>query len=80
MTERASGWLKFLMMLAPFALAFLVGWGSLNAKVTMIRETQLNVLETKADKATVNAQYSEILRRLDRLTDQMDRHIERTGR
>ena len=72
MTDRANGWLKLFALLVPFAVAFLVGWGALNAKVENVRETQA----LKADKATVDVQYSAILRELRAISGRLD-HIER---
>ena len=69
MTERANGWLKFFAALVPFAVAFLVGWGALNAKVTTLNAVQ----ETKADKATVEVQYDAILRELRGVNERLGR-------
>lgn len=61
MTERANGWLKFFAALVPFAAAFLVGWGALNAKVSTLSER----VDGKASKETVNVQYEAILRAVE---------------
>ena len=69
MTERANGWLKFFLAMLPFAVAFLVGWGALNAKVETVREIQRN----KAERATVDVQYGAILRELQTISGRLDR-------
>lgn len=69
MTEKANGWVKFLLALLPVLVAFLVGWGALNAKVGTLSE-RVNV---KADKAVVDVQYDAILRELRTMNQRLDR-------
>jgi len=73
MTEKASAWLKTALMVAAIAIPFLVGWGALDARIGDVKAVQLRVLVEKADKATVDVQYSAILRELVLLNQRLDR-------
>jgi len=66
-------------MVAELAVAVPIGLTGLVAVVLMRGElTSLGKqVEKKADTTTVEANQSAIIARLDRLSDQMERHIER---
>ena len=73
MTEKVNGWLKTALMVAAIAVPFLIGWGALDNRVNEVKATQIRVLAEKADKATVDVQYSAILRELVLLNQRLDR-------
>ena len=55
-------------------LGFAVTWGAMQAKVVGFERA----LERKADAAVVEAYQRAIISRLDRLSDQMERHLEQS--
>ena len=55
-------------------LGFAVTWGVMQAKVVGFERA----LERKADAAVVEAYQRAIISRLDRLSDQMERHLEQS--
>lgn len=62
-------WLKLFGAFAvPFAL-WLVGYGALTEQVRDVRTE----VDRRAPQAVVDAQYQEILRRLDRIERQLDK-------
>lgn len=60
--------------LALAAIPALVGYGDLRARATQLSKD----VDTKASKEVVNTQYDEILRRLDRIENRVNR-VHREG-
>ena len=73
MTERARNILLSAGLPLLFGLLTLaVTWGVTQSRVSAVEQA----LPKKADNAVVNLQYQNIIERLDRLSNQMERHIE----
>lgn len=66
--ENTNGWKKPLLVLLPFAIAGLVGWGVLKSDVAHLHDD----VEAKATRETVQAQYDAIVQRLDRIERKID--------
>lgn len=65
---RLNGWLKIIAVLIPMTVGAILGWGSLKSDVRHLGRE----IERKAERAVVDQQYGEILRRLDRIERQLE--------
>ena len=78
MPPTLNGWLKILALVVPLALAGLVAAVVMRAELTSVQRE----LDTKAERSVVETNQRNIIARLDRLSDQVERLTERpvTGR
>ena len=78
MPATLNGWLKILALVVPLALAGLVAGVVMRAELTSVQRE----LDTKAERSVVETNQRNIIARLDRLFDQVERLTERpvTGR
>jgi len=76
MTTRQSEWARLLVPVLVYAFGFAVLWGSSQSRLASVEKE----IGLKADAAVVDANQRAIISRLDRLTDQMERHFEQSLR
>jgi hypothetical protein len=73
--EKPNSWPKVLIPILVYVLGFAVLWGSSQARLASVEQE----IGRKADAAVVEANQRAIIMRLDRLTDQMERHLEQAS-